>query len=184
MLVATFFALTVFIFLAIIGGIIGIILESRQRTASPGRNPAARDTIYPIIGWGSLFAVYFAIEFVGAQNMTPEFKTQLGTLVVLPFFYAVLSTARLIYRSARRICAGLRHRAPVTWRAIPFLDAVALPTLFLSAILAAGALLVQEGVSLSAMLLASVALLLAFVRKRPRPPSSGSRSAVPPPGTA
>jgi hypothetical protein len=167
MLVATFFALTVFVFLAIAGGIIGIILESRQRpAASPGRNPAARDTIYPIIGWGSLFALYFALEFVGAQNLTPEFKTQLGTLVVLPFFYAVLSTARLIWRSARRIDARLRHCEPVAWRAIPFLDRLAFPVVFLSAIFAAGAMLVQEGLSLNALLLSSVAVMLAFVRKQ------------------
>ena len=168
MLVATFFALTVFVFLAIVGGIAGVILESRRDPAtSPGRNPAARDALFPILGWGSLFALYLWIDLVGAQNLTFEFKTQLGTLAALPFFYAILSTARLIWRSVRRIYARMRRREPVVWRAVPFLDRLAFPTLFMSAVCSAGASLWHEGASLSTVLLASVAVLLALIRKRP-----------------
>jgi hypothetical protein len=167
MLVATFLALTVFVFLAIVGGIAGIIVESRRDPAtSPGFNPAVRDAIYPVVGWGSLFLLYFALELTSGRDLTPQFKSQLATLVLLPSCYAVLATARLIWRSARRIDARMRHREPVIWRAIPFLAGLAFPSLFLSAVLAAGILLAQEGMTVSTLLLASVAALLAFIRKR------------------
>jgi hypothetical protein len=124
--------------------------------------------VFPIVGWGTLFALYLAIEFVGVQNLTAEFRTQLGTFAVLPFYYAMLATLWLIWRSARRIVARLRGQEPVVvWRAIPFLDALAFPLLFVSAIISAATELTRAGVSLSFLLLASVAALFAFVRKRP-----------------
>jgi hypothetical protein len=43
----TFIALTPFIFLAIVGGIIGIILEGRRIPAGSGaHNPATHDTVF------------------------------------------------------------------------------------------------------------------------------------------
>ena len=162
----SFLIITAFLFLAIVGGIIGIVLEGRRIPAGSGtHNPATRDTVYPIVGWGVLFALYLAIEFVGAQNLTPEFKMQLGTFAVLPFYYAALATARLIWRSARRIHARLRRGEPVAWRAIPLLGRLSFPLLFVSAILSAGTELLRDGFSLAFFLLASVVALLALLRK-------------------
>jgi hypothetical protein len=107
-----------------------------------------------------------AIEFVGDQNLTPEFKMQLGTLAVLPFFYAVLATARLIWRSGRRIQARLAGSEPVAWRDIPLLGRLAFPTLFIGAMLSVGTELARAGASLSFLLLASVAVLLALIHAR------------------
>lgn len=163
----SFIALTAFLFLAIVGGIAGIILEGRRGLGPDGHNPATRDAMWPIIGWAVLFALYLAIEYVGAQNLTPEFRTQLGTLAVLPFYYAVLATARLIWRSARRIYARLAHREPVAWRAVPLLDRLAFPLLFVAAVLSAGTEFVSGNFSLSFFLLASVVALLALLWKRP-----------------
>lgn len=163
-----FFALTVFLFLAIVGGIIGIVLEGRRIPRGSGaHNPATHDTMFPIVGWGTLFALYLAVEYVGARNLTPQFRTQLGTFAVLPFFYALLATARLIWRSARRIHARLRNREPVVWHPPPFLSALAFPTLFIGSICSAATEAVHGGLSLSFFLLASVVALLACLRKRP-----------------
>jgi hypothetical protein len=163
---APFFATTAFLFLAIVGGIVGIVLEGR-RLAKGDHNPATRDTVYPIVGWAALFALYLAVEFVGAQNLTLEFRMQLGTFAVLPFYYAVLATAWLIWRSARRIHARLRGGGPVAWRAVPLFDRLAFPLLFVSAILSAATEYVHDGFSLSFFLLASVAALLALLHRRP-----------------
>jgi len=92
-----FVVLTAFLFLAIVGGVIGIMLEGRRIPAGAfTRNPATRDTVYPIVGWATLFAIGLLVEYVGAQNLTDEFKMQLGTVAVLPLYYAALATARLI----------------------------------------------------------------------------------------
>jgi hypothetical protein len=160
-----FVLLTAFLFVAIVGGIIGIVLEGR-RLGSGADNPATRDTVYPIVGWALLFALYLAIEFVGAQNLTAEFRMQLGTFAVLPFYYAVLATAWLTWRSARRIVARLRGQEPAVWRAAPLLGRLAFPLLFGSAILSAATELARDGFSLSFFLLASVAALFACLWKR------------------
>jgi hypothetical protein len=160
-----FILLTAFLFLAIVGGIIGIVLEGRHIPAGAS-NPALRDAIFSVAGWAALFALYLAIEVVGAQNLTAEFRMQLGTFAVLPFFYAALATAWLIWRSARRIHARARHREPVTWRAVPLLGRLAFPLLFASAILSAATEFVRDGLSLGFFLLASVAAVLALLHKR------------------
>ena len=162
----TLISLTAFLFLAIIGGIGGIVLEG-HRLAKGADNPATRDAMWPIIGWGVLFALYLAVEYVGAQNLTAEFRMQLGTLAVLPFYYAVLATLRLIWRSGRRIQARLAGTEPVVWHAIPLLGALAAPVLFLGAVLSAATELARAGASLSFLLLASVAVLLALIHQRP-----------------
>jgi hypothetical protein len=90
--------------------------------------------VFPIVGWAILFALNLVIEYVGAQNLTPGFKSQLGTLAILPFFYGLLATGWLIWRSGRRIHARMRNREPVAWRAIPLLHALRFPILFVCAI--------------------------------------------------
>jgi hypothetical protein len=160
-----FILLTAFLFLAIVGGVLGIVLEGRCLPAG-AHNPATRDTVYPIAGWAGLFALYLAIELVGAQNLTVEFRMQLGTFAVLPFYYAVLATAWLIWRSARRVAARLATRDPIVWRAVPLLGRLAFPLLFASAILSAGTEFMRAGLSLGFLLLASLAALLALLRKR------------------
>jgi hypothetical protein len=161
----TFFILTAFIFLAIVGGIIGIILEGRRIAGSGAHNPATHDTVFPIVGWAILFALYLAIEYVGAENLTAGFKAQLGTLAVLPLFYGMLATGWLIWRSGRRIHARLRGRVPVTWRAVPFLSVLRFPILLAAAILSAALEYWFSGFSLSFFLLAGIAVLFALIRK-------------------
>ena len=162
----TFIALTLFIFLAIVGGIIGIILEGRRIPEGSGaHNPATHDTVFPIVGWAILFALYLAIEYIGAQNLTAGFKTQLGTFAVLPFFYGMLSTGWLIWRSGRRIHARMRDREPVAWHAIPLLHALRFPILLAAAILSAALEYWSSGFSLSFFLLAGIAVLFALIRK-------------------
>jgi len=162
----TFIALTVFIFLAIVGGIIGIMLEGRRIPAgSRAHNPATHDTVFPIVGWAILFALYLAIEYVGAENLTAGFKVQLGTLAVLPLFYGVLATGWLIWRSARRIHAWFRGREPTVWHAIPFLSLLRFPILLTAAILSAALEYWFAGFSLRFFLLASIAVLFALIRK-------------------
>jgi hypothetical protein len=164
----SFVIITAFLFLAIVGGIVGIVLEGRRIPAGSGaHNPATRDTVYPIVGWAALFVIYLAVEYVGAQNLTAEFRMQLGTLAVLPFYYAVLATGRLIWRSGRRIAARLAGREPVAWVRIPLLGGLAFPVMFISAIASAVTEFARERFSLSFFLLASVAVLLALLHRRP-----------------
>jgi hypothetical protein len=161
-----FVAITAFIFLAIVGGLIGIVLEGRRIAAGSGaHNPATRDTVFPIVGWASLFALYLALEFVAADEMTFELKTQLGTVATLLFCYAALATAWLIWRSARRIHASLTGGLPVAWRAIPFLRALRFPILFVAATAAAAIEFSVGSFSLTDLMFASVVLLLALIRK-------------------
>ena len=159
-----FIAITIFIFLAILGGVLGIILEGR-RMAPGADNPATRDTMFPIVGWATLFALYLALSFVRDEAMTPEFKWLLGTLAVVPFFYAVFATAWLIWRSARRIHAGVTGRWPVRWRTIPYLGALRFPILFLGAVASVALEFSRATFSLSDALLASVVVLLALLLK-------------------
>jgi hypothetical protein len=162
-----FVAITIFIFLAILGGVIGIVLEGR-RMPPGGDNPATRDTVFPIVGWASLFALYLALSFVPDEDLTPGFKWQLGTLAVVPLFYAVFATAWLIWRSARRIHAGVTGRWPVRWRTIPYLGALRFPILFIGAVASAALEFSRAEFSLSDALLASVVVLLALLQK-PKP---------------
>ena len=157
--------LTAFLFLAIVGGLIGILIEGRRIKAGES-NPALHDAIFSVAGWAALFALYLAIELVGAQNLTAEFRMQLGTFAVLPFYYAVLATAWLIWRSARRIHAWALNREPVAWRAVPLLSRLAFPLLFAAAIASAATEFARAGFSLSFFLLASVAAVLALIHKR------------------
>ena len=159
-----FVAITIFIFLAILGGVIGIILEGR-RMAPGGDNPATRDTVFPIVGWASLFALYLALLLVRDETMTPGFKTLLGTLAVVPLFYAVFSTAWLIWRSARRIHAGVTGRWPVRWRTIPYLGRLRFPILFAGAVASAALEFSRAAFSVSDALLASIVVLLALLQK-------------------
>jgi hypothetical protein len=176
-----FVAITAFIFLAIVGGLIGIVLEGRRIAAGSGAdNPATRDTVFPIVGWASLFALYLALEFVADGEMTSGFKAQLGTLAKLLLFYAALSTAWLIWRSGRRIHASMTGHWPVAWRTIPFLRTLRFPILFVAALASAATEFTVGGFAFTDLLFASVVALLALIRK----PSTGSRSAAPPPGTA
>src|SRR5262249_35401916 len=117
-----FIAITAFIFVAIVGALAGMVLEARRiPPGSRAHNPATQDTVFPIVGWVCLFALYRALEFVAAEQMTWGFKIQLRTLVPLLLCYAVLAPIWLIWRSARRIHASMTGRWPVTWRSIPFL---------------------------------------------------------------
>lgn len=181
----TLFVLAAFILLAIMGGIAGIAIEhARDPARSFGRNPAVRDALLALVGWAALFALSVAVDLVG-ERLTLEFKHLLGALVMLPFYHAVLSTARLIYVSARRIYARMRSAAePYRPRRVPFLHRLAAPTLFVSAILAAATEWLLAGDSIFFFLLGSIAGLLAFLRRRDRTINTGSRSAIPPPGTA
>jgi hypothetical protein len=161
-----FIAITAFIFLAIVGGLIGIVLEGRRIPAGSGaHNPATHDTVFPIVGWASLFALYLALGFVADDEMTFEFKTQLGTVATLLFFYAALATAWLIWRSGRRIHASITGRWPVAWRAIPFLHILRFPILFVAALASAATEFSVGSFSLTDLMFASVVLLLALLWK-------------------
>jgi len=162
----TFIAITAFIFLAIVGGLAGIVVEGRRIPEGSGaHNPATQDTVFPIVGWASLFALYLALESVSADEMTYGFKTQLGTLATLIIYYAALATAWLIWRSARRIHAAVTGRWPVAWRPVPFLRRLRFPILFFAAAAAAVTDFWLDGVSISDMMLASGAVLLALLWK-------------------
>jgi hypothetical protein len=162
----TFIALTLFIFLAIVGGIIGIILEGRRIPPGTGaHNPATHDTVFPIVGWATLFAIYLLVENVGTENMTPGFRQQLTTLWVLPLNYAALATAWLIWRSARRILARVRGSEPVVWRSVPYLGVLRFPILLLAAFLSAALEFWSAQLSLSFFLLAGIVVLFALIRK-------------------
>jgi hypothetical protein len=161
-----FVAITAFIFLAIVGGLIGIVLEGRRIPPGSGaHNPATHDTVFPIVGWASLFALYLALQFVAADEMTFGFKTQLGTVATLLFCYASLATAWLIWRSARRIHARVTGRWPISWRAIPFLRRLRFPILFVAATAAAAIEFSFGGFALPDLMFASVVVLLALLWK-------------------
>lgn len=176
-----FVAITSFIFLAIVGGLVGIVLEGRRiPPGSATHNPATQDTVFPIVGWASLFALYLVLQFVADDEMTLELTTQLATVATLLFCYAALATAWLIWRSARRIHASLTGGLPVAWRSIPFLRILRFPILFVASIAAAAIAFSDRVFTLTDLMFASIVVLLALIWK----PNTGSRSAAPPPGTA
>jgi hypothetical protein len=161
-----FVAVTAFIFLAIVGGLIGIVLEGRRIPSGSGtNNPATHDTVFPIVGWASLFALYLALLFVADDEMTLELKTQLATVALLLFCYAALATAWLIWRSARRIHASLTYGLPVAWRPIPFLRALRFPILLVAAAVAAAIEFSTGGFTLTDLMFVSIVVLLALIRK-------------------
>jgi hypothetical protein len=77
----------------------------------------------------------------------------------------LLATGWLIWRSGRRIVARLRGDGRVAWHAVPYLRRLACPLLFLSAIVSAGTEFARAAFSLAFFLLASVAVLLALLRR-------------------
>ena len=167
----TFLLLTVLVLLAIVGGIAGIWIE-RQRDPSPTPrlNPAMRDALFPIAGWGSLFALDIGVTLVGDQRLPVTLKHLLGTLAVLVFYYAVLATLRLIYRSARRILARLLSRdRPARFRPLPVVSRLAFPTLFVSAALAALSVFLYDGFSLNFVFIACILGLVCLLRSTKRP---------------
>jgi hypothetical protein len=121
----TFLILTALILLAIVGGIAGIWIERQRDPSLTSRhNPAMRDALLPIAGWGSLFLLDSGVTLIGEQRLPLRFKHLLGTLAVLIFYYAVLATLRLIYFSTRRILARLRSPdQPPRFRPLPFVAA-------------------------------------------------------------
>ena len=161
------FVLAALILLAMVSGLAGVVIEHQRDPAqSPWRNPAVRDALLAVAGWVALFAVSFAVE-LGGERLTLEFKHLLGALVMLPFYHAVLSTMRLIYVSARRIHARMRSPdALYRPHPLPVVSGLVAPTLFIAAVLAAVTEWFRAGASIFFLLLASIALLLAFIRKR------------------
>jgi hypothetical protein len=162
--------LTAFLFLAIVSGIAGLMIEA-PRAGEQGalRNPAVRDALWVVPGWATVLATHFAVELVGPANLTLEFRHLLGALVVLPFYHAALATLRLIYVSARRIYAHLRGGVYQP-RPIPFLEKLAAPVLLIATILGAITEWTRAGASIYFFLFASIAALLVFIRKRaPQP---------------
>ena len=167
----TFLLLTALVLLAMVGGIAGIWIE-RQRDPSPTPrgNPAMRDALFPIAGWGSLFALDTAVTLVGEQRLPMTLKYLLGTLAVLIFYYAVLATLRLIYRSARRIHARLLSRdRPARFRPLPVVGRLPFPTLFVSAALAALSVLLYDGFSLNFGFIACILALIGLLCSTKRP---------------
>jgi hypothetical protein len=80
----TFLILTALLLLAMTGGVAGILLELRRETARAAwRNPAIRDALLPIAGWGSLFALDFSVTLAGEDRLPVGVKHLLGTLAVL-----------------------------------------------------------------------------------------------------
>jgi len=165
----TVLAFTALLFLAILGGVAGILLERQRAPAQPAwRNPAIRDAVLPIAGWGSLFGLDGAVALIGAQNIPVDIKHLLGTLAVLLLYYALLATLRLIYRSLRRVAARLRpRRQPPAPRAVPWLGRLRFPTLFVSAVLAAVSVLYYDGLTLNLLFMVVIVVVLGIVH-RPR----------------
>jgi len=169
----TVLVFTALLFLAILGGVAGIVLEKQRSPAQRSWcNPAIRDALLPIAGWASLFGLDFAVALVGAQNLPVRFKHLLGTLAVLLLYYAVLSTLRLIYRSLRRVEARMRSdRQPIKPRAIPFLGRLKFPTLFVSAVLAAISVLHYDGLTQNLVFIAAIVVLLGIIHGRRAAPA-------------
>jgi hypothetical protein len=170
-----FLAFTAFLLLAIVGGLAGIVLE-RRRAAAPAlwRDGAVRDALMPVAGWGSLIVLDFAVTLAGGTALPVGFRHLLGTFAVVLLYYAVLSTLRLIYRSLRRIHAGIRSGArPYRPRPVPVLGRLKFPTLFVSALLATLSVLWFDGLTQNFAFIAGVLVLLAMIpawrRAEPHP---------------
>jgi hypothetical protein len=165
----TVFAFTALLFLAILGGVAGILLDRQRAPAQPAwRNPAIHDAVLPIAGWTSLFVLDLAVALVGADNLPVRIKHLLGTLAVLLLYYALLATLRLIWRSLRRIAARLRPgRQPSRPREIPLLGRLKFPTLFVSAVLAAVSVLYYDGLTQNLVFMVAIVVLLGLLW-RPR----------------
>lgn len=163
-----FFVLSTLLLLAMLGGAAGILLEARQGTSrSLWQNFAVRDAMLPIAGWGSLFLLDLVVTLMGENRLPVRFKHILGTLAVLLFYYAVLSTLRLIYLSVRRIHARLRHiELRAAARPLPLLRRLAFPTLFVSAVLATLSVCLYDGLSQNFIFIAGVLALLGLLRRR------------------
>jgi hypothetical protein len=174
----TFLVLTALLLLAMMGGVAGILLEHQRDTSRAAwHNPAIRDALLPIAGWGSLFALDFSVTLVGGHRLPVGFKHLLGTLAVLFLYYAVLSTLCLIYRSARRIHARLRSDdKPMRSRAIPYLGQLAFPTLFTSAVLATVSVLLYDGLSQNLAFIACILGLIGILRRTRRSSASAEQS--------
>jgi hypothetical protein len=164
-----FLALTALLFLGMVGGIAGIVLENRENASGPPwRRESVRDAMLPIAGWGSLALLHAAVVLFGEDRLDTGFKHLLGTLALLLFYYAILATLRLIYRANRRVLARFYSgTASVKWRPIPFVSRLAFPTLFIGAVLAAATVAWYERFSQNFVFMACVVVLLAFIR-RPR----------------
>jgi hypothetical protein len=170
-------ALTALVFVAILGGMAGILLERQRAPAQPGwRNPAVRDALLPIAGWASLFMLDRAVALIGAHNLPVRPKHLLGTLAVLLLYYALLATLRLIYCSARRVAARLGgDRQPYQPRAVPLLGRLRFPTLFMSAALAALSVLYYDGLTLNLAFMAAIVAVLGFVHRTQEAPSAAQQ---------
>ena len=114
----------------------------------------------PLFGW---------LCYDGLCRLFHDRDDMLGAAIaglVLLLCYATLATAWLIWRSARRIHAGVTGRWPVAWRQIPFLRRLKYPILFAAAIAAAATDLSFDGLALRDLILVSTVVLLALLRKR------------------
>src|SRR5262245_29678734 len=171
----TVLILAAFLFLAMLGGVAGILLERQHAPRRrPSDNPAVRDAAWPIAGWASLFVLDFAVALIGPHNIPVRIKHLLGTLAVLLLYYALLATLRLIYRSARRIATRLRPGREPSKREIPLLGRLRFPTLFVSAVLAAVSVLYYDGLTLNLAFMAAIVVGLGIAhRPRAAPSAAG-----------
>jgi len=167
-----FAVFTALVLLAMLGGVAGIYLERRRAPAQPAwRNPAVRDALFPIAGWASLFVLDVAVALAGGQDLPVGFRHLLGTLALLLLYFAVLATLRLIYRSFRRLHAGIRGR-PLAWRPIPFLGRLAFPTMLVSAAFAALSVLWFDGLTQNLAFIVGVLAFVGIIRRRSPPAAS------------
>jgi hypothetical protein len=165
-----FLVFTTLLLLALLGASAGVLLESKQEPSRPvWQNPALRDTLLPVAGWCSLFVLDFAVTLIGIERLRMGFKHLLGTLALLLFYYAVLSTLYLIYRSGRRIRAHFAsNQKSADLRIIPFLGRLAFPIMFVSAALAAISVLYYDGPSQNFLFIACIVAVTAIIPRRAR----------------
>jgi len=167
--VTFFLVLTALLFLGMVGGIAGIVLDQREHAAGTlWRREAFRDAMLPVAGWASLVVLHVGVVLIGEENLNTGFKHLLGTLALLLFYYAILATLRLIYRANRRVLGRFySSTGAVKWRPIPLLSRLVFPTLLVSAVLSGATVAWYDGFSQNFVFTAGVAVLLAIVR-RPR----------------
>ena len=105
----TVLVVTALIFLAILGGMAGILLERQRAPAQPAwRNAAVGHALLPIAGWASLFGLEVAVALVGAHNLPIRLKHLLGTLAVLLLYYVAAGSRTR--RATSRCSAGSSFR--------------------------------------------------------------------------